>query len=66
MAHGKDITGQRFGKLLALWIAGKSGRENVWFCRCDCGQETAVRLSNLQRGNTVSCGCVRKAAGSGG
>lgn len=52
----EDITGQRFGKLVALEIAGKdAGGRLLYKCRCDCGNITTVRKSNL--GRTKSCGC---------
>lgn len=57
MAHGKDITHIQFGRLIALRIVGKSGRENIWRCACECGNIIDVRISNLTSGNTRSCGC---------
>lgn len=30
-----------------------------WLCRCDCGKETISASSNLRRGVSASCGCVR-------
>lgn len=30
-------------------------------CRCDCGVEKTVLIYNLKSGNTVSCGCKKKA-----
>lgn len=53
--HGntKDITGQRFGRLLVGSYSGKSR----WACLCDCGSQTEVLTSNLARGNSTSCGC---------
>ena len=59
MAYGKDITNQIFGRLLALRVIGKAGRENVWACACECGNVCEVRISNLMSGNTRSCGCGR-------
>ena len=56
MSLAKDITGERFGKLVAIQIMGKSGREMMWLCLCDCGKEARIRLSNLRTGNTKSCG----------
>ena len=50
----KDITGQRFGKLVALRYLGHS----TWELQCDCGNITAARLNNLQKGHTTSCGCT--------
>lgn len=51
----KDLTGQRFGKLIALSYVGNQ----KWKCRCDCGNETIVFTSNLTRSHTISCGCAR-------
>ena len=31
----------------------------IWRCRCDCGNETVVRQTNLQSGKTKSCGCLQ-------
>ncbi len=52
----KDITGQRFGKLIALeYIKG-----GFWLCQCDCGKITKVDTRNLNSGHTQSCGCWQK------
>lgn len=32
-----DLTGRRFGRLIALEYAGRQGRKTLWRCRCDCG-----------------------------
>lgn len=62
MARGhppKPITGQRFGRLVALRIASKTPRrEAVWLCQCDCGKEHPVSRGNLMSGKTQSCGCL--------
>ena len=50
-----DLSGKRFGKLVAQEWAGNSR----WRCVCDCGNETLVLTANLNRANTSSCGCVR-------
>ena len=55
----KDITGQRFGRLVAQWPAGKLGNLTSWLCVCDCGNLKTLRLSSLRTGNTTSCGCFR-------
>lgn len=31
-----------------------------WLCRCDCGNETVVGQTLLQKGKTKSCGCLRE------
>lgn len=57
----KDLTGQRFGRLVAMWPAGRKGiRSIVWLCCCDCGQLKLCLTSVLHNGNTRSCGCLRK------
>jgi hypothetical protein len=55
-----DLTGQRFGRLVALKDAGRNQfRSVIWLCRCDCGSETMVLSLNLTRNHTRSCGCLR-------
>lgn len=58
----KDITGKRFGRLLAQRIEGRrsSSSEIYWSCLCDCGETKAVRVSSLRRGKTKSCGCLQR------
>ena len=51
----KDITNQRFGKLIALEYLG----ESKWECQCDCGSKCIVTTSHLRSGHTTSCGCLR-------
>lgn len=58
----KDLTGQRFGKLTALYPAkektAKGGYQ--WICECDCGRLTTVATYSLTGGNTKSCGLCSK------
>src|SRR6185436_682448 len=60
MTRPTNVTGQRFGRLIALRLAPhKSGRRG-WLCQCDCGKQVIVSPpSNLTRGNSQSCGCRR-------
>lgn len=61
-----DITGQRFGHLIALKDAGRTKVNRViWLCQCDCGAQTKVDGANLRRGNTASCGCLKTEANHG-
>jgi hypothetical protein len=55
----KDLSGRRFGRLVAVKIANKSSNGNIWNCICDCGSETRVLSTNLIRNHTKSCGCLR-------
>ena len=55
-----DMTGQRFGKLVVLGLAGMSRhRVATWNVRCDCGKEREVPGTSLRSGNTTTCGCSR-------
>lgn len=55
-----DLTGQRFGKLVAIKPVGQAkGKQYLWECICDCGNTSVAIGSNLIRGNTKACGCVR-------
>lgn len=58
--QSKDITGQRFGRLIAIENTGeKRNRSSIWKCLCDCGNTTFVRINDLTSGNTSSCGCLK-------
>lgn len=54
-----DITGRRFGRLVALNYAYRLGEYKYWRCQCDCGQITLVEKGHLTNGLTKSCGCIR-------
>lgn len=54
-----DLTGQRFGKLVVLHRVDRGNKAKVeWLCKCDCGNESIVRGSNLRNGHIRSCGCL--------
>ncbi len=55
-----DISGQRFGRLVAKEKAFRSNGSTRWLCVCDCGKDCIVGLSQLKSSNTFSCGCLRK------
>lgn len=61
----KDYIGKRFGRLTVVEYAGKAsdfgriGTARFWKCLCDCGKESIVGQSELQNGDTQSCGCYR-------
>lgn len=62
-----DITGQRFGMLVALYPTKKRDKKGyvIWHCRCDCGSEADVAYNAMVYGNQVSCGCKQKEHMSG-
>lgn len=54
-----DITGQRFGKLVAVRKTGESTQKGVlWLCKCDCGNESVAIGTRLRIGEVISCGCA--------
>lgn len=57
-----DLTGQRFGRLVAIEIDDEKTEPSrvYWRCRCDCGNESSVRGSMLAKGHTQSCGCLQR------
>jgi hypothetical protein len=55
-----DVTGQRFGRLIALRRDGRTAHDSAWICRCDCGTERRIGLSHLRKGHTRSCGCWKR------
>lgn len=59
MAKQVDLTGRRFGKLLAVRIVGRKSRKTLWLCKCDCGTEKPVAQTMLRNGEAKSCGCSR-------
>lgn len=54
----KDLSGERFGRLVAVRHLGQVGKKALWQCRCECGAETEAIGSNLLVGQTRSCGCL--------
>lgn len=60
----RDITGLRFGRLIALnpYDKAKNGGYR-WSCQCDCGNQSIVRLDQLESNGTQSCGCLNDIIG---
>ena len=57
MGKPKDVTYQRFGKLVAIERDGKDNHGYYfWRCKCDCGREARVRVNELLDGRVTSCG----------
>lgn len=59
MRH-KDLTGQRFGRLVVEKLSDKKGatRAMYWDCLCDCGGTKTARGTSLRAGKVNSCGCL--------
>lgn len=64
----KDLTGKRFGHLVAVEMLEKTDprcrrsgtcHSRQWLCKCDCGKEYIGFANKLTNGNTKSCGCLK-------
>lgn len=64
MTKEKDISGQRFGRLVAIkkdhciWDKETRRSENYWLFKCDCGKEKVINKYSVLSGKTSSCGCL--------
>lgn len=57
----QDLTGLPFGYYTAIRQDGcDSQGVPYWLCRCRCGNEKRVRVYDLLRGHTLSCGCLNR------
>ncbi len=56
----EDLTGQRFGDLVAIRRVESVNRKTMWLCRCDCGNEKIVEKQALKTGRTTNCGCKQR------
>lgn len=60
MRKPKDITGRRFGKLVAVKpTEQRLGGSVAWLLQCDCGGQTLAGAAALEAGHIKSCGCLR-------
>ena len=55
-SNSKDIEiDKRFGNLTVI----DNRRSGYSICKCDCGEITEIANSNLRKGHTRSCGCLK-------
>lgn len=65
MGQFRDLTGERFGRLLVEGTSGYNKHHQLyWKCECECGKYKEVLGSSLRNGMTQSCGCLQKEAAS--
>ena len=54
-----DITGERFGKLVAIKPTGETDASGyIWECQCDCGSIVYYSNGRLKHNGVKSCGCL--------
>lgn len=66
MKNREDISGNRYGRLVAISYHHFSAkqRQTFWLCQCDCGRKVIVGKSHLKDGHTKSCGCLQREVSS--
>lgn len=52
-----DVSGERYGRLVAVKRVANRGRATFWSFRCDCGKTTEAALGAVRSGDIQSCGC---------
>lgn len=57
-----SLVGTRKSRLRVIGIV-RGGKDTVLVCLCECGNEASVTYSNFMRGNTKSCGCLKREYG---
>ena len=64
MSRIKDITNQRFGKLVVIRPTDKRNKKRsvIWECKCDCGNTKFLHSDVLKSGAVISCGCHRSSS----
>lgn len=62
MNRVKDLTGQRFSRLIVIrqYFGFRRLKRAMWQCKCDCGNEVLAYSHSLLRNTKKSCGCLRK------
>ncbi len=58
-----DLSGTRFGRLVVVAFSHQTAvrpRRAFWLCVCDCGGSGVFSGPELKRGNTRSCGCLKR------
>jgi len=59
MSSDKYI-GQKFGRLNVISFSHFKNKHLYYVCKCDCGTDIILLLSNVIKGNTKSCGCLKR------
>ena len=61
MTQPIDVVGQKFGRYTVIAKSDKRSKamKQMVLCKCDCGIEKEVIVSNLKSGISKSCGCLK-------
>lgn len=56
-----DLTGFKIGRLIVIGESGRNNHEQIlWECKCVCGNTTKLVATVINKGKTLSCGCLQK------
>ena len=60
--------GNKYGKLTVISFHSykdlKRGKDKAYLCKCECGENSVVRIRTLKNGNTKTCGKCPKPIGN--
>ena len=59
MTAVRNISGERFGRLLVVSRAPNKHGRVQWLCLCDCGNTHITYSKTLTNGKSRSCGCLK-------
>lgn len=54
----KDISGQKFERLLVVSFVERKKNQSLFLCKCDCGNYVTKSSNALKTGHNKSCGCL--------
>lgn len=54
-----DISGKRFGRLVAIEHVYTKSHNAYWSFMCDCGNIKIIPAHSVKSGNSTSCGCYQ-------
>ena len=54
----QDITGKRWGRLVAVQFMYVENNKSYWLFQCDCGNQKVIAASDVKHSGTRSCGCL--------
>ena len=54
------MIGQKYGRLTVENVIYQKGKETRVDCVCECGNRKQIRICDVRKGHTKSCGCLKK------
>lgn len=55
-----DEIGNTYGKLRVISFSHTDKKDSFWNCKCECGNNTVCKGTELRSGNVKSCGCLKE------